>query len=222
MYRKTSAGFARQGFTLIELLIVVAIIAILAAIAVPNFLEAQTRSKVSRVKSDLRSLATAQEAYRIDWNSYTFKDTGDNAAGYYVEGFADLTSPIAYIGSVPWDAFGQYMDLAVYRKPMLEMGTGNAGRYASSNLKKNPNRNGIPINHWMMRSTGPDRVDETTINTYPWNKSVIPHNAAGEAKMMNMVYDPTNGTVSHGDIYRVGGEQPGGSPWTIFFALASK
>ncbi|HUT24281.1 MAG TPA: prepilin-type N-terminal cleavage/methylation domain-containing protein, partial [Sumerlaeia bacterium] len=57
------------GFTLIELLIVVAIIAILAAIAVPNFLEAQVRSMVSRVRADLRSLATAQEAYFTDWNS---------------------------------------------------------------------------------------------------------------------------------------------------------
>ena len=60
----------KKGFTLIELLIVVAIIAILAAIAVPNFLEAQVRSKVSRVKSDQRSLATGIEAYFIDNNAY--------------------------------------------------------------------------------------------------------------------------------------------------------
>jgi prepilin-type N-terminal cleavage/methylation domain-containing protein len=57
---------ALRGFTLIELLIVVAIIAILDAIAVPNFLEAQLRAKVSRAKSDMRSVATALEAYRVD------------------------------------------------------------------------------------------------------------------------------------------------------------
>jgi type II secretion system protein G len=60
----------KRGFTLIELLIVVAIIAILAAIAVPNFLEAQVRSKVSRVKSDMRSIDTALQAYYVDNNRY--------------------------------------------------------------------------------------------------------------------------------------------------------
>ena len=57
-----------KGFTLIELLIVVAIIAILAAIAVPNFLEAQVRSKISRAKADMRTLATAVESYVVDNN----------------------------------------------------------------------------------------------------------------------------------------------------------
>src|SRR5438874_2644032 len=60
----------RYAFTLIELLIVVAIIAILAAIAVPNFLEAQTRAKVSRSLNDMRAAATALEAYAVDNNSY--------------------------------------------------------------------------------------------------------------------------------------------------------
>jgi len=61
---------SRHAFTLIELLIVVAIIAILAAIAVPNFLEAQTRSKVSRAKADMRTLATGLESYAVDNNKY--------------------------------------------------------------------------------------------------------------------------------------------------------
>src|SRR5512135_2812993 len=71
----------RKGFTLIELLIVVAIIAILAAIAVPNFLEAQVRSKVSRVRTDHRSMATAIEAYYVDNNSYPAStNTGAHSA----------------------------------------------------------------------------------------------------------------------------------------------
>ncbi|NQU44909.1 prepilin-type N-terminal cleavage/methylation domain-containing protein, partial [bacterium] len=61
---------AHRAFTLIELLIVVAIIAILAGIAVPNFLEAQVRAKVSKAKSDLRTVATGLEAYHVDNNRY--------------------------------------------------------------------------------------------------------------------------------------------------------
>lgn len=77
------------GFTLIELLIVVAIIAILAAIAVPNFLEAQVLAKASRAKGDLRTVATALEAYRVDASHYPPND------GYYNVLPVELTTPIA-------------------------------------------------------------------------------------------------------------------------------
>lgn len=103
-----------KGFTLIELLIVVAIIAILAAIAVPNFLEAQTRAKVSRAKADLRTMATALEAYRVDNNNYPY--VTDGAAGEWLmpagipvnrTGPGGLTTPIAYVASALYDPFVQ-------------------------------------------------------------------------------------------------------------------
>lgn len=59
-----------SGFTLIELLIVIAIIGILAAIAIPNLLNAVQRGKQKRSMSDMRALATAIEAYAVDNNQY--------------------------------------------------------------------------------------------------------------------------------------------------------
>ena len=69
----------KKAFTLIELLIVVAIIGILAAIAVPNFLSAQTRAKVSRSFADMRALKLACASYYIDNNKFPDASTGDIA-----------------------------------------------------------------------------------------------------------------------------------------------
>lgn len=99
-----------RAFTLIELLIVVAIIAILAAIAVPNFLEAQTRSRVSRVKADFRSLATAIEAYAVDNNGHYNFAMAPNSNNSTFQSWLQwrskrLTTPVAYITSLPPDPF---------------------------------------------------------------------------------------------------------------------
>src|SRR5690606_20588721 len=97
-----------KGFTLIELLIVVAIIAILAAIAVPNFLEAQVRAKVARVKSDQRTLATAIESYFVDHGTYPPNHNGPAQitqgpiAGLNPRSFITMTvlsTPVAYISN---------------------------------------------------------------------------------------------------------------------------
>ena len=64
-----------KGFTLIELLIVVAIIGIIAAIAIPNLLNAIDRGKQKRTMADMRSLGTAVESYAVDNNVYPVATT---------------------------------------------------------------------------------------------------------------------------------------------------
>ncbi|MFB3895279.1 MAG: type II secretion system protein [bacterium] len=191
MYKAT-----KHGFTLIELLIVVAIIAILAAIAIPNFLAAQTRSKVSRVKEDMRSIGTGLEAYRTDNENYPI---GFDLSGEYPVDFEFLypiTTPIAYLTSIPLDPFFTARDNTEYGytksgpKPYWYWGI----------PRKDPNFgiDGGVIRQcgWRIASSGPDgRHDKG-----------IPQDAQWELNWID--YDPTNGTISRGEIMRWG---PGNS-----------
>ena len=60
----------RKGFTLIELLVVVVIIGLLASIAIPKFAATKDKAKMASVRSDLRNILTAQEAYFADFNAF--------------------------------------------------------------------------------------------------------------------------------------------------------
>jgi general secretion pathway protein G len=186
-----------KAFTLIELLIVVAIIAILAAIAVPNFLEAQTRSKVSRVKADFRSVATAIESYRVDENQYPhscdIKGTGDWFAYCHL-----LTTPIAYMSRVPTDEFfdkdsDPYFRSFEFRSwPSADLYPDGIPDPLTRSVGGTP-KTGI-FKKWMLFSCGPDR---------DWELGP-PETLPYEPFDIEDVYDPTNGTVTEGNIFRLG------------------
>jgi len=177
-----------QAFTLIELLIVVAIIAILAAIAVPNFLEAQTRSKVSRCKSDMRTLVTAWESYRVDYNRYPPDFDGGDIPSRVPPGnvgewwtYVSVTTPVAYITSVPLDHFQK-------------------GRGA-------PPKVGFLYEYWGCTYNYTDIPEWNKTQTYWLFIGYGPNlrqdiNGSMLADYVLYTYDPTNGTTSSGDICR--------------------
>jgi len=92
----------KKGFTLIELLIVVVIIGILAAIAIPKFANTKEKAYIASMKSDLRNLITAQEAYFSDNNSSYAAST--TALGTTYKSSSGVTVTIGTMTNTGWDA----------------------------------------------------------------------------------------------------------------------
>lgn len=240
-----------KGFTLIELLIVVAIIAILAAIAVPNFLEAQVRAKVARVKADQRSLATAIESYYVDHGDYPPNSNGPSGGAFgQANNYRMLTvlsTPIAYISNAllpdPFpsqykvagsggDVYGYVTaaddlandviqdvlvdgDVSQNAAAAIHLALSAAGLTAYESGLNQAQGDQLKSLQWSLSSQGPDRIsrnDEVIIAAGgdPKDPGAV-YGAVGFVGLLYewgttcpAIYDPTNGTVSRGDIIRTG------------------
>src|SRR5918911_1892976 len=107
----------QKGFTLIELMIVVAIIGILAAIAIPNFIKFQARSKQSEAKANLKAVFTAQKAFFQEKDRFSsligeigFSPERNNRYAYYLASGATLEDRSGVTSTTPADAVGVSVD----------------------------------------------------------------------------------------------------------------
>ncbi len=203
----------RKGFTLIELLIVVAIIAILAAIAIPNFLAAQVRAKVARAKGEMRSIATGLESYYVDYNAYPRAWVPTGFISKCSIRMIPLTTPVAFLTNIPKpDPFGlpqiqsdeydtyDYLDEQSFIELRNSQGANPKAQWGGHTWGR----------AWRLCSPGPDRVQTYAMampiagGGTPW--SFVEWTNDNTPTAYPNIYDPTNGTVSNGDILRLGSE----------------
>jgi len=197
----------RKGFTLIELLIVVAIIGILAAIAVPNFLNAQMRARLAQVISNMKTLSTGCMMYQTDWGSYPLHPP-QHLTNIWGNG---LTTPVAYCSTEPIDIFQAYsnskskMYSDAKARPVLHpepFYTTGSGAYGNAALDAGQ----IPAkgtgNDLTLRFIASKPLFEKARSSYPEGRyfvSIGPnlvHDYPG-------VFDISNGLMSGGDIISV-------------------
>ncbi|MCX7044547.1 MAG: type II secretion system protein [Candidatus Sumerlaeota bacterium] len=238
------------GFTYVELMIVLTIICVLAAIAIPNFLEAKTRAAIARSKSELTTIKMAVEGYRSDHRAYPPNRIANTPDG------ADLlvlTTPMAYLTQLPKDimttregrssssnlpvrpAYYSYLNalqvspeegLRFYYPPLEVFD--RVGSIEASSEKRDwldtVRERGMPPvmpNAQTGRkppaplSAGSASTSETMFGGFVagmiWGKGpgqTIPKDPCKDATLIlsdglafGIAYDPTNGTVSRGDIY---------------------
>ncbi len=210
----------RKAFTLIELLIVVAIIAILAAIAVPNLLQAQTRAKVAKCVAQMRTIANAVEIYRMDNHEVPISEDISNLGWPYLYGnwlmispyppppFVDrrlfgslLTTPVSYLSAVPFDPFNSDLNEFIFQYRNATQDSEWAIHMSLTPKQYEPLVAHQPVGD-LNRSTRYKYIFESCGPNLTWESQGIP-NAGGPIGP----YDPTNGAISNGNIiyYDVGG-----------------
>ncbi len=182
----------KSAFTLIELLIVVAIIGILAAIAVPNFLNAQSRAQISRTVADMKALHTAMETYRLDNNAYPPDYDSGRVPNVTIQRneiltYVRLTTPVSYMSSIPRDPY--FLGITgrqdhVKEEPLFQYagppGSLDRPQWRSSNT------------HYTITSLGPDKQDQQA-----WSRA--------QNNVHDILFSISNGLTSLGDLYMSNG-----------------
>lgn len=223
---------APRGFTLIELLVVIGIITILASIAAPNYLEAVTRSKVSKFMGDCKAIETGLETYNVDNSQYPPEDfypvgssnsSWESHVNYPASGFLSrrLTTPIAYLGKLPFDPFPnknpnyRVSDYPARRTYNYSNDMDNMRLFPNSSnqyyvswvlefLRGEQNRNNYvrPNAAIWMITTSGPDGDRDHGASPIWTETAS--HPTSYVETFPVLYDPTNGTMGNGDLFMFG------------------